>query len=470
MTVDLKQRVSGLRQECLSYPEILAQSVGYIAPVAMVSVTTPLVFATAGKGTWLAYLIATVGLVLVSFNIKHFARRSASCGALYTYIAMGMGPMAGVISGWCILLAYLGAASNALVGFAISANIVLSSLGFHFPTLLLYAFCCGLAWFYAYTDIQLSTVLMLVLELTSVTLILILAACVLFTHGVAIDSSQLTLSGVTPSGFGLGMVLAVFCYIGFESCATLGEEAKKPLRYIPRAMSWSLVSVGVFFIFLSYTEVLGFTGYQTSLAQSNEPLAILAQLAGVEWLGILISVGIAFSFFVCTLAATNAGGRIFYTMARHTVFHRLLGEAHAENKTPHIAVSFSILLVLLFPAIMSLSGISLLDAYGYSGTITTYGFLFVYILVSIAAPMYLDQLGILRTKNVVTAILAVLFMAIPVIGSVYPVPKPPYNLFPYLFLAYLLVGGCWFWQLRLSSPQTIQEIEYDLEALHKKFR
>ena len=157
-------------------------------------------------------------------------------------------------------------------------------------------------------------------------------------------------------------------------------------------------------------------------------------------------------------------------MARHTVFHRLLGEAHAENKTPHIAVSFSILLVLLFPAIMSLSGISLLDAYGYSGTITTYGFLFVYILVSIAAPMYLDQLGILRTKNVVTAILAVLFMAIPVIGSVYPVPKPPYNLFPYLFLAYLLVGGCWFWQLRLSSPQTIQEIEYDLEALHKKFR
>ena len=98
MTANSKQSASGLRQQCLSFPEVLAQSVATIVPTATPSVNIALVFASAGNGTWLAYVIATIGLVFVSLNINQFARRSASPGSLYSYISRGLGPTAGVLS------------------------------------------------------------------------------------------------------------------------------------------------------------------------------------------------------------------------------------------------------------------------------------------------------------------------------------------------------------------------------------
>ena len=469
MTVKSTQIASSLRPECLSFPETLAQSVANIAPTAMPALTIPLVFASAGKGTWLAFLVATVGLVLVCFNINQFTRRSASPAALYAYIARGLGPIAGVISGWALVLAYLGTAMTVMAGFAIYADVVLSTFSFHVSPILLFAICASATWFYAYTDVQLSTILMLVFELTSVGFSLLLAAIVLFKHGFKIDTSQALLQGVSFEGVRLGLVLAVFSYVGFESATTLGDEAKQPLRFIPRSVIWSTLLAGIFYILLSYTEVLGFTGYKTSLDKSDVPLSILAEISGVEWLGILLSVGITFSFFTCTLASINAGARICFAMARHGIFHTSVGRTHVRNETPHFAVTLSALLVFLVPASMSLFGIQPLDIYGYLGTIATYGFLFVYILISVAAPIYLYRLGKLRSRDVAIAVLAILFMIVPVVGSVYPVPAAPYNLFPYLFLVYLAAGGSWFLILRHRSPQLIENMEREMEVIHKRF-
>jgi hypothetical protein len=37
---------------------------------------------------------------------------------------------------------------------------------------------------------------------------------------------------------------------------------------------------------------------------------------------------------------------------------------------------------------------------------------------------------------------------VPLVGSVYPVPAWPVNIFPYIFLGYLLLGMAWFAVLR----------------------
>ncbi len=469
MSFTSRQSASGLRQECLSFPEIFAQSVGNIAPTVMPSVTIALVFASTGKGIWLAFLVATVGLVLVSFNINQFARRSASSGALYAYIARSLGSTVGVISGWALVLAYLFTAMTVSSGFAIYANVVLNEFSLQASPIFLFAICTGIAWYYAYTDIQLSAVLMLILEMTSVSLILILAVIVLFRHGFTIDTSQILLEGVSFEGVRLGLVLAIFSYVGFESATALGDEAKNPLRSIPRTMVWSIVLSGLFFILLSYTMVLGFSGYETPLNKTDVPLKVLANLAGVELLGVAISVGIIFSFFTCVLASINAGGRILFSMARHGIFHSSVGAAHVKNETPHVAVTVSALLVFLVPASISLFGIPTLDIFGYLGSIAAYGFLLVYILISVAAPVYLYRQGRLRPGNVVIAVLAILFMLVPVVGSVYPAPAFPYNVFPYLFLMYLVFGGGCFLIIRLRSPQTVEDMERDIEAEHGRF-
>ncbi len=277
----------GLRSQCLSFPEILAQSVANVAPTATPTVNLALVFASTGNGTWLAYVIATIGLMFVGMNINQFARRTASPGSLYTYIAKGLGSTTGVLAGWGLVLAYLFTAMAVLCGFANYTNVLLNPIGVQFSPLFLYAICAGIAWYFAYRDIQLSTMLMLAIEGFSVGLILLLAGIILFGKGFAIDMSQISLQNVKPEGLQLGLVLAVFSYVGFESATALGDEAKNPLKFIPRAVILSTILSGLFFIVLSYAEVVGFSSYNTPLNKSAAPLNDLANLAGVGFLALL---------------------------------------------------------------------------------------------------------------------------------------------------------------------------------------
>jgi amino acid transporter len=284
MAVNSAPKAARLRPNCLSFPEVLAQSVSLIAPTITAALNAPLVFASAGNGTWLAYVIATIGLVLVSLNINHFAKRSALSGALYIYTAKGLGATAGIICGWALTLAYLLVAATVTVGFAHYSDVVLQTFGFQVPSILLYAICLGIAWYYAYTDIQVSTMLMLVLELLAISVIVVLAVVVLGKQGFPVDAPQITLEGVTPSGISLGMVIAILSYVGFESATTLGDEAKSPTRYIPLAIVWSTILTGLFFIFISYTEVLGFRGSEIPLNQMIYPCLLAQTLLEPFWM------------------------------------------------------------------------------------------------------------------------------------------------------------------------------------------
>src|SRR5260370_31793087 len=95
----------GLRSTCLSFVEILSQSVANISPTLTPVVIVPFVFASAGNGTWLTYLVATAALMLVGLSINEFAKRSASSRALYVWIGHGVGYSMAFVSGWCLILA-----------------------------------------------------------------------------------------------------------------------------------------------------------------------------------------------------------------------------------------------------------------------------------------------------------------------------------------------------------------------------
>lgn len=179
--------------------------------------------------------------------------------------------------------------------------------------------CAGLSWYIAYKDIQLSAKMMLVMEGCSLILILLLGIIVWAQHGFALDMPQLTLQGATPGGIAIGIVLAVFGFSGFESSTSLGDEAKNPLKSIPRSVIQSAILAGIFFIVMTYIEVLGFRGMSADLGQSEAPLDVLAQQAGVSFLGLLISIGALLSFFVCTLGCINPTASVFHDGAAWTL-------------------------------------------------------------------------------------------------------------------------------------------------------
>jgi len=458
----------GLKREYLAIWEVIAQSVANIAPVAGPTLIIPLVFDSAQGGTWLVYLSATIAMLLVSYHVNTFARKSASAGALYTFVFQGLGPTWGAISGWSLLIAYLGTAASVLGG---SANyvIVLAHLvvGPHLDfavALVAMLAVAGICWSLAYKDIKLSARFMLLVECCSVGLILLVAFAFLFKTNRVIDHAQLVLAGTNASGIRLGLVLAIFSFVGFESATVLGREAKDPLRSIPRAVVWSVVLAGVFFVFMSYILVLAFRGAAISLGDSNAPLSVLATAAGIPVFGVVIAVGAALSQCACGLASITAAARVTYTMGQHGLLHASTRKVHESHATPHVAVSICSVVAAAVPVVLLLRHVALMDIFGYLGSVATYGFLVAYILIAIGGPFFLRRRGELRWRTAAMSIAAVFFLVLPLVGSVYPEPAAPYNYLPYIFLGLLFLGCGRFAYLRLRHPKMLRELEEGWQA------
>jgi amino acid transporter len=435
----------GLRREILSPMETLAQSVSTMAPTTTPAATVPLVCALAGNGTWLAYLLATGAILLVALCISRFARHSASPGSLYNYAAMILPPWLQTAVAWSLLLAYVATASSVIGGFYHYANLLLRDANGHgFSAVLLAILVTGVSIWIAYRDVQISARLMLWIEAVSVTVIVLVVVLLLARHGWHWDRDQLHLSGMTGSGLRLGLVLALFSYVGFESATTLGSEAHNPLKTIPRAVILSSLLGGAFFTVCAYAEVLGFHAAGQDLGKSDAPMHVLAQVAGVPIFGLLIDIGALVSLFAGTLACITAAARVLLLMAHNGLAHNALRSTHAHNRTPSLAVLITGIAALLPVAVLAACGASGLDVYGWLGSLATYGFIVAYGLVCVALPRYLRDHGAQLGGAYFLSSLAGVVMALALIGNLYPVPEGPYGKLPYIYLAYLIAGLVWF--------------------------
>jgi amino acid transporter len=443
--VDETQPGYGLRRQVLGPWETLAQSVSAIAPTATPAMTIPLVFALAGNGTWLVYIFATLAVTLVGLVIGCFGRRSASPGSLFIYTTQSLPGWAASVAGWALLLAYVATAASVAAGFFNYANVLLHAFfGLGASPALLIAVAVVAAGAMAYRDIKVSAEAMLWMEAASVACIVTILALTLWRHGLHPDWSQLRLKGTSVAGVRLGLVLALFSFVGFESATTLGAEAREPLKTIPRAVLQCALGCGAFFVLSAYVEVLGFRGAGQGLDQAAAPLHVMADRVGASVLGTVVDAGAMISMFACTLACITAASRVLMLMAHRGLAHRRLSSTHAKNETPHQAVMAMAVATLLPPVVLALRGVSSSDIYGWLGSLATYGFITVYALVCVALPLHLRRVERLSAGVMVLSGAGLVAMILALAGSVYPVPAAPYSWLPYVYLGYLAAGLAWY--------------------------
>jgi amino acid transporter len=437
---------SGLRAEILTPLETLAQSISTIAPTTSPTMTVPLVFALAGNGTWLSYLIATGAILLIALCISRFARYTSNAGSLYTYATSSLPPGLSNIAGWALLLAYIATGAAVVGGFINYANVFLQAFtGRQAPTVLLGLLCTAVATWIAYRDVQVSARLMLWIEAASVTFIAIVLAVLVWKTGLHIDPQQAQLRGVTPSAIRLGVVMALFSFCGFESATTLGDEAANPLRTIPRAVIQSAVFCGLFFVLCAYLETLGIGLAHQDLGRAAAPFRVLADLVGVSPLGPLIDFGALVSMFACTLACITATARVLMRMAHDGLAHSRLGMAHEKNATPSGAVIVSGVVTALIVSGLAARGVSGIDIYGWMGALSVFGFMTTYGLAIVALPVYLRRRGHLTKWDLLLCAAAGLAIIFSIAGMLYPVPEYPLDRLPYLYLIYIACGMGWYW-------------------------
>lgn len=367
--------------------------------------------------------------------------------------------------GWGWLVAYVGC-GIALAGAAANFMLLLfGSPGGIWPYVA-YTLAIVLPWYVAYRDIRLSARLMLILEFSGMALISILVLAVFSKTGFHVYAPQLSLQGFSFHGLFLGLVLAIFANIGFESSTTLGEEAKNPLKTIPRAVVGAVAIAAVFYILSSLAMVGGFAASHTTLDANADALRTLTTYVGAGWAGPLLIIMVLVSALACTLASFNAGCRVLFSMGRHGIFHSSIGTAHQKHETPHVAVTVCAAVALGLGVLsMKLFGLGPTDLLNDGGSFSAYGFIVGFVLIAVAAPVFLKKQRLLTPIAIVISVLTLLFLVVPIVGSFYPVPDPPVRYFPYVFALYMAVGGAWLALLKSRSNVIVERIEADLEDI-----
>jgi APA family basic amino acid/polyamine antiporter len=174
----------------------------------------------------------------------------------------------------------------------------------------------------------------------------------------------------TWSAFLLAIPVGMIAYTGIETVSNLAEEARDPVRSIPRAISW--VAIAVFAIYftlpwiaLSAMPVHNVGGhYVTKLGLDppkgfkNDPVLGLVDnlgLHGALLTGARVYVGIlaATILFIATNAGVIGASRITYSMASHRQLPGAFRRLHPKLKTPWLAL---IVFGAIGPTLFLLSG------------------------------------------------------------------------------------------------------------------
>src|SRR5258705_12862073 len=178
--------------------------------------------------------------------------------------------------------------------------------------------------------------------------------------------------GVAPtwSAFLLAIPVAMIAYTGIETVSNLAEEARDPVRSIPRAISW--VAIAVFAIYftlpwiaLSAMPVVKEGGkYVTPLGQppphgfKNDPVLGFVENLGLHGSALSIAkiyVGVlaATILFIATNAGVIGASRITYAMASYRQLPQVFRRLHPKLKTPWLSL---VVFAGIGPTIFLLSG------------------------------------------------------------------------------------------------------------------
>jgi amino acid transporter len=439
-----------------------------MAPTGTMGIILPLLIAKGGNTTWITFSITLVAFSLILFCVYRFSQQYASAGAIASFADAGLGRWAGVIAGWC----YIGAMGFGVASVAPSsayyADLVVTQItgapGTSTRGALITCAVIIIAALIAYRDIKLSTKLMLAIEFAALAAIILIIALAMFRNSAWIDRPQLHLEGARLPGFQYALVFGFMTLAGFESVTALGAEASHAKRTIPRVILGCLIPIGILYLVVIYCLVALARKQGMIFDQLNAPFDTIARSMHLGSLGYMSSIGVALSYFACTLGSMNAGARVLYSMARRNQFPPRFGIAHPVNATPHRAILLLAGAGIAIPVTLLALSVSLSDCINYVTQLTSYGFITSYFLVCLSLPFYLRREQMLRRFDLVVSGAGLLILTLVLGLSVFPVPDGPWRYLPYLFLLFVLLGLGVSWRYLRRENSKNEKIAEPSEA------
>ncbi|MGH3378527.1 MAG: APC family permease [Actinoallomurus sp.] len=415
--------------------------------------------ASAGRAVPLAFLLASVAVLLVAYGFVRLCQYFHHSGSVYAFVGATLGPRSGVVAGWGLLGTYTfyGVVTSSATGIFGTAFLQETGVWPHPPSwapFILVAVALVLALALTVSPAKRGTTILLSVEGATVALILVVSAIVLvrLVSGSAPGNHGFTLSvfavqpGTSTSTLFLGVVFGFLSFAGFEAAATLGEEAASPKRDIPRAILGTAIFGGVYFTVVTAVEMMGFGADAKGVDAFGKSPSLLGDLGSSyvgSWVGHVITLGAAISAFGCCLACLVGASRLLFALSRDTSGGRGPGRVSRAGTPAVAAVVVVTGMALIIALCVAFFSAKAEDTFIWSGTIGTLILLVAYVLTTIGAIrlVFVQRRMPVPMWQVVIPIAALLILGYTLYRNVIPYPSSgPPRWFPVVAGAWLVVA------------------------------
>src|SRR5579871_4492173 len=303
----------GYKQELkrsLNLLDLLVYGLVFIVPGAPIAVFGIVYNASAGMVP-LIYIVGLVAMIFTALSYMAMSHAFPIAGSVYTYAARSLGPLAGFISGWAILLDYLLIPTLTYVACAIALHTTLPSMPKPVWVISLLAFATAINYFGIETTARMN-IAMLGLQLVILAIFMCVGVYALSHH---VAGAHLSLTPffnphklTTHLVFG-ALSLAVLSFLGFDAISTLSEETNGGPRAVSRATMLSLCLSAFLFVVQTYLASLFVLGHAAFAPgdRTNAAFYDIATMIGGYPLKFLLAVpGILFAGIAGALTAQAA--------------------------------------------------------------------------------------------------------------------------------------------------------------------
>jgi amino acid transporter len=330
-----------LRTNALGVAGIVFLVLAAVAPLTGIVVVASLVIALGnGGGAPVSFFVVAIVLLFFAVGYAQMSKQLVNAGGFYAFVVKGLGRTGGLIAGFIATLGYNFFVVGTIGTSGFFMQLVISDLtGFN-----LHWYAWGLlsiivSFVMARRGVDFSSKVLgvsLVLE-TSILVVFDISVLVKTGFDVSAFSPAAVFSGSLP----IGLLLAATGYLGFEATALFSEEARDPLRTVPRATYIAITSIAAI-LGVTTWAVVSATGVAQAqnTAVKHLPTGDLIFSLAQTYLGSVMTdvmmVLLLVSLFAAMLAFHNSATRYLYALGRAKVLPTVLAHTRAGG-SPAVA-------------------------------------------------------------------------------------------------------------------------------------
>lgn len=345
----------------LSTRKIVYLVIAAAAPMAAMVGNVPLALLRGnGIGLPAAFVVASVVLACFAVGYATMSKRVLNSGAFYTHVARGLGKPTGIATAYVALVGYAALAMGLAASFGYFTDLVMQSEGVDLPWGLYSAIAIAIVSVLGYRSADLAAKVLGVLMLLEFAVLIVLDLGIVGDSTASAFPLQVFQPAYVFSGsLGVALMFAFCSFVGFESAALYGEEAKDPERSIPRALYISLGAIAGFYIVTTWI-IIGGAGGTSAPELAEEQLGnfvfALALQYGGQTLYDVMAVLLCTSLLASYIALHNAASRYLFALGREGVAPKQVGIYHRRHLSPHVGSLAITGLTVVVVGVMGLLG------------------------------------------------------------------------------------------------------------------